>query len=98
MSGFRVGAHLRQMKQRQQVRTLNEKRPMFSDLGELAKAITVGIENAHRNGVKAKAVHVNPRMKEVMDSLAGMTIKKIGEFPIVANEKVAMDHFWVEKA
>lgn len=71
---------------------------MFAALGELARAITTGILNAQQNGVKAKAVHVNPKMKEVMDSLAGYTIKTIGTFPIVASEKVAMEHFWVEKA
>lgn len=77
---------------------MSDTRPLFSDLGELAKAITIGIENAQRNGVKAKAIHVNPKMKEVMDLLAGMTIKKIGSFPIVANEKTPMDKFWLEKA
>jgi hypothetical protein len=74
-----------------------ETRPLFTDLGELAKAITIGIENASLNGVQAKAVHVNPRMKEIMDMLAGKTIVRISRFPIVANAKTPMDKFWVEK-
>lgn len=71
---------------------------MFSDLGEMGKAITLGIEDAYRRGVKGKSVHVNPKMKEIMDLLAGYTISKIAGFPIVANPHCAMEYFMVEKA
>lgn len=80
------------------VQVLNEKPRLFTDLGELAKAITIGIENAALSGVPAKAVHVNPQMKEIMDMLAGYTITKIGQYPIVTNPKTPMDKFWVERA
>lgn len=73
-------------------------KPIFTDLGEMAKAITLGIEDAYRRGVKGKSVHVNPKMKEIMDLLAGYTISKIGDYPIVANPQCAMENFMVEKA
>lgn len=101
MSTFRVGQHLRQMKEQQVTRkaqVLNEKKPLFADLGKLAQAITNGIRNAQAQGVKAKEVHVNPKMKEIMDTLAGYTIKTIGEFPIVANPKCPIENFMVLKA
>ena len=75
-----------------------ESRPLFTDLGELAQIITNGIRNAQAQGVKAKAVHVNPKMKEIMDLMAGYTIKRIGDYPVVANAKCPMDQFLVEKA
>lgn len=73
-------------------------RPLFADLGELAQAITNGIKDAQAQGVKAKAVHVNPKMKEILDSLAGYTVKMIGIYPVLANEKVPIDQFAIEKS
>lgn len=77
---------------------MTDPRPLFTNLGELAAAITYGIRNAEGQGMKAKAVHANPKMKEVMDSLAGYTIKTIGAFPVVANPQCPIDRFIVEKA
>lgn len=101
MREIKVGQYLRELKAKRHAhppQVLNEERPMFSNLGEMAKAITLGIEDAYRRGVKGKSVHVNPKMKEIMDTLAGYTIKNIGAFPIVANEQCPMENFMVEKA
>ena len=77
--------------------TTTERRPLFADLGDMAKKITAAIREQSDKGVKAKAVHVNPRMKELMDQMAGFTIKTIGAYPVVANEKTPLERFWLEK-
>lgn len=76
--------------------TTTEPRPLFTDIGEMAKTITNAIREQQRSGLKAEEVHINPKMLEVMDQMAGVRIKAIGEYAVVPNEKVPMDRFWIK--
>lgn len=77
--------------------TIADAKPLFTDLGQLANTITNAINHAKSMGVKAKAVHINPKMLEIMDQLKGETIKAIGDYPIVADASVPIDRFRLRK-
>lgn len=72
---------------------LAENKPLLADLGQLARTITNAINDAALMGVKAKGVHINPKMLEIMDQLKGERIVRIGEYPVVPDAKVPIDRF-----
>ena len=73
--------------------TTNEPRPVFTDLGDMAKKISAAIREQSEKGVNAVAVHVNPRMLELMDRMKGEHIVSIGKYPVVPDERVPLDRF-----
>jgi hypothetical protein len=70
-----------------------ETRPLFTGLDELAQTITRAIHEQQRLGMRAQAVHINPKMLEIMDQMAGVRITHIGEYPVAPDATVPLDRF-----
>lgn len=76
----------------------SEKKPLFTDLGQLAAAIRSAVDNALASGIEVTDVHIHPKMREIIDQLSGYTVMRIGSdergwHDIVSDSTLPIDQF-----